>query len=769
MAVALMHLPRAKERGVVFRDKFSGDSQDVQHSGAEVQSGTPRSPVVPLGVQSVTPSSVPSDGLVSRVPATAPPENGTILLESANLEAVHLRVNANGFQCPQDPPDLVVGGIPMDTEEALVLVPVRFAVGGGSSGRRGRGRKRVARHGMVPQKRDRDPTVVQVEPDVVREGKRRHLMDEESDVLSAETAGSPATRNESPCVELSGVGVPLDSSGISNEKGTEWWRFIGIYGQPDAARRGEAWRLLRILSQFSPRPWLCAGDYNEILSQLEKTGHRYTWSNHHKAPDTMRIRLDRACATVGWRALFPSAQVVTEAARGSDHTPLLIVSEASAGHSRVQHRKMFRFEAMWTRSGDCEAIIQNQWCNPVEGDTSSWVFQHTRQDPISDKNNSCRMALRRELEEFLTREEIMWKQRGKAQWLREGDRNTPYFHARASARRKKNSISKLQNEEGDWCSSLEGIRQIISSYFHTLFQTSNPSAEAIDGILRGMPRKVSNELNETLLQPFSPDEVRHALFQMYPYKSSGRDGMSLVFYQKYWHIVGPKITSFVLEFLNHGRLDSRFNYTYIVLIPKCDSPETMSHLCLISLCNIFYKIASKMLANRLKLSLHSIISESQSAFIPGRLISDNVLVAYELNHYLAHKTWGSVGHATLKLDLSKAYDRVEWSFLESVLAKIGFHPRFIFLIHLCVSTVSYSFLLDEALSHLLSKAEMSGELRGVSISRYGPHVLHLLFADDTLIICQATREAMLCVTRILKEFEEASGLMVNLEKLSLAL
>ncbi|KAL0453322.1 UNVERIFIED_CONTAM: LINE-1 retrotransposable element O protein [Sesamum latifolium] len=215
-----------------------------------------------------------------------------------------------------------------------------------------------------------------------------------------------------------------------------------------------------------------------------------------------------------------------------------------------------------------------------------------------------------------------------------------------------------------------------------------------------MPRKVSNKLNEALLQPFSPDEVRRALFQMYPYKSPGPDGMSPVFYQKYLHIIGPEITSFVLEFLNQGHLDSRFNYTYIVLIPKCDSPE--SAICVLLVCNISYKIASKMLANRLKPLSHTIISESQLAFIPGRLISDNVLVAYKLNHYLAHKTWGSVGHAALKLDLSKAYDRVEWSFLESVLAKL------------------------------------------------------------------ATRDAMLCVGRILKEFEEASGLMMNLEKSSMA-
>ncbi|KAL0395138.1 UNVERIFIED_CONTAM: putative mitochondrial protein [Sesamum latifolium] len=325
---------------------------------------------------------------------------------------------------------------------------------------------------------------------------------------------------------------------------------------------------------------------------------------------------------------------------------------------------------------------------------------------------------------------------------------------------------------------------------------SSPSEEAIAKVVRGMQVRVSGEMNEALIQPFSPDEVRLAISQMYPYKSPGPDGLSPIFYQKFWHIVGPEIISFVLDFLNHGHLDQQFNYTYIVLIPKCASPENMSHFHPISLCNVTYKIASKILANRLKPILPNVISESQSAFITGRLITDNVLVAYELNHYLAHKTWGLKGHAALKLDLSKAYDRVEWIFLERVLVQLGFHSHFISLIHLCVSSVSFSFILEgqkfgyfhpqrglhqgdplspylflfcaEALSHLISGAVSNGELHGVAVSRLGPRVSHLLFADDTLFFCQATRDAMLYVGRILKDFEATSGLMVNLEKSSVS-
>ncbi|KAL0447806.1 UNVERIFIED_CONTAM: hypothetical protein Slati_1908500 [Sesamum latifolium] len=127
------------------------------------------------------------------------------------------------------------------------------------------------------------------------------------------------------------------------------------------------------------------------------------------------------------------------------------------------------------------------------------------------------------------------------------------------------------------------------------------------------------------------------------------------------------ITSCILDFLNYRAMDPKFNYTHIVLIPKRPNPEEVSHFRPISLCNVIYRVASKMITNRLKPFMHELISENQSAFIPDRLITDNILVDYELNHYLSHKYWGKVGHAALKLDLSNAYDRVEWNFFLRVL------------------------------------------------------------------------------------------------------
>lgn len=147
-------------------------------------------------------------------------------------------------------------------------------------------------------------------------------------------------------------------------------------------------------------------------------------------------------------------------------------------------------------------------------------------------------------------------------------------------------------------------------------------------------------MNQQLTAPFVASEVISTLSQMSPLKSPGPDGFSAVFFQKYLHIVGSDILSCVLEFLNHKYLPRMLNFTFIVLILKVSEPKRITDFRLICLCNVVYKIWSKVLANRIKPFLNDFISQTQSAFIPRGLIADNVLLAFEVNHYLKCRTRG---------------------------------------------------------------------------------------------------------------------------------
>ena len=132
------------------------------------------------------------------------------------------------------------------------------------------------------------------------------------------------------------------------------------------------------------------------------------------------------------------------------------------------------------------------------------------------------------------------------------------------------------------------------------------------------------------------------------------------------------VTRAVLSCLNSGSILKSINHTFIALIPKVNNPERVYDFRTISLCNVIYKIITKVVANRLKPMLNSIISETKSAFIADRLIFDNILIAFESLHYMKTNCIGKKGFMAMKLDMSKAYDRVEWCFLEQILLKLGF-------------------------------------------------------------------------------------------------
>ena len=217
---------------------------------------------------------------------------------------------------------------------------------------------------------------------------------------------------------------------------------------------------------------------------------------------------------------------------------------------------------------------------------------------------------------------------------------------------------------------MEEVVDVASDYFMNIFKAG--TCDRMEECLNAVHWRLTDDMLEVLSRPYNSDEVRGALFQMGPTKSPGPDGMNVLFYQNFWHIVGNGVTDAMLDFLHTGHMVPAINYTHIVLIPKVKKLEKMTDFRPISLCNVIYKIISKVLANRLKLILPQLISSTQSAFVPGRLITDNVLVAYETLHAMHIRKKGKKWALALKLAVSKAYDRVEWGFLKGMMIKLGF-------------------------------------------------------------------------------------------------
>lgn len=168
---------------------------------------------------------------------------------------------------------------------------------------------------------------------------------------------------------------------------------------------------------------------------------------------------------------------------------------------------------------------------------------------------------------------------------------------------------------------------------------------------------MTDEMNVRLTKPYTAKEVSIGLSQMHPYKSLGPDGTSPIFFQNYWHIVGPILFIVSLIFLITAFFHSLLTTSKLYL---CRSVRIQTQwLNFDSLCNVIYKLCSKTLANRLKSLLSNIISAHQSAFVKNRLITDNILVAHELHHIIKSKISGKEGLMSIKLDMSKAFDIIE--------------------------------------------------------------------------------------------------------------
>lgn len=224
------------------------------------------------------------------------------------------------------------------------------------------------------------------------------------------------------------------------------------------------------------------------------------------------------------------------------------------------------------------------------------------------------------------------------------------------ARRHGNSISVLVNDRGEQLSSSQEISNEAVQYFASLFkEEERRSVDEEIQVLLCIPSLVSREMNEHLMSDISLDELEGIVFQMKKGKAPGPDGFPIEFFQEFADIIKLDLLAVVQESQSNKQMLRALNSTFLALIPKCEGADRLTQFQPISLCNVIYKIISKLMADRLKKWLSVLISEEQGSFVEGRQILDGVVIATETIHSMAT----SKGKAMfIKLDMAKAYDRV---------------------------------------------------------------------------------------------------------------
>ena len=613
-----------------------------------------------------------------------------------------------------------------------------------------------------------------------------------------------------------------------------------VYGAPRKEERAEFWNKLSELGAQRKEAWLITGDFNDLLNNSEKVGGPIRWEGSFLAfrsfvtqhgiwdlqhsgnslswrgvrySHFIQSRLDRAMANVEWSEMFPTGRCEYHRFEGSDHRPVLTLFD----NNLLKKKKgIFRFDRRLRDKPEIRAIVEDTWSTQpadsvitkicrVRTKIVEWTklqnqnsralilsSQEQLEAALSDTTPDADLisSLQSILDKAYVEEEQFWRQRSRIQWLSCGDRNSSFFHSVTRGRRALNKFAVIEDETGTAFFREEQIVQAIESFYQDIF--SSRSTGDLSVVREVISPRISPEMNDALIAVPSDVEIKQAVFSINVDKAPGPDGFSADFYQSFWDIIGPDITRDIRDFFASGNLHKRQNETHVWMIPKISGPRKVADYRPIALCNTHYKIIAKILTKRLQPLLSHLISRHQSAFVPGRAISDNVLITHEILYYLRTSAARQRCTMAVKTDMSKAYDRIEWDFLREVMERLGFHSVWISWIMACVSSVSYSFLVNgapqglvlptrglrqgdplspylfilctEVLSGLCNQAQERGSLAGVKVARSCPPINHLLFADDTMFFCRSDRASCEALVSILQRYELASGQCINRNK-----
>jgi hypothetical protein len=509
--------------------------------------------------------------------------------------------------------------------------------------------------------------------------------------------------------------------------------FAAVYASTCYVNRRFLWSKLSSLNNIHAIPWCFLGDFNVILGiheyngnflpaslpmlefqqwtnsndllHLPTLGAWFTWANGRRGCAFSEKRLDRAICNQTWLNQCSKVSCATLIKNKSDHYPILLDFQ----FSNISFASQFKFMKMWSLDQSCKDVITNCWNTHVVvslmfilssklkmlkeklkiwnreifGNVHDYVKKAEsnlvdiqNQIHLNGHNDAlCELekAAQTKLDDALQRQHWFWQEKARVNWHKDGDRNTNYFHRVAKIKNTTKIISTIRNGDS-LLSEPHQIADHVVNYNQNLFCTNSDVLQDDLLVEEVIPSLIDDRVNALLTMIPSPSEIKNAVFDLNKDGAPGPDGFGAFFFQTYWEIIQSDVINAVIEFFNTGWLMPNFNANTLILIPKTPNADTIDQYRPIVMANFKFKVISKVLADRVANILPSIISKEQRGFIHGRNIKDCLCLASEAANLLHSKTFG--GNLALKIDVTKAFDTIEWSFLLKVLKSFGFCNTF---------------------------------------------------------------------------------------------